>query len=152
MIHQESNKDSYNKNLIRLRNEPYLVINIFFAAIIIFVFIYSALFSPEKNNYPVVCIHEKITGIKCASCGLSHSFSLIIRGKISEALTWNENGLKVFIFFALQLVMRAGFSAIYVNAGYRKEKLIIIDSAISGAMFLFAFMPYMVWLVKMMGS
>ena len=99
----------------RFKSEPYLVINLIFAGIILLVFIYSGLFSPEKENYPVVCIHEKLTGEPCASCGLSHSFSLIIRGKISEAYEWNIYGPRIFIFFAAQLLMRILFSIFYIK-------------------------------------
>ncbi len=58
------------------RNEPYITINFILAGVILLIFIYSGFFSPDKDNYPVVCIHERLTGEQCASCGLSHSFSL----------------------------------------------------------------------------
>ena len=67
----------------RLRNEPYLIINIFFAGVIMLIFAYSGIFSPEKDNYPITCLHEQLTGKPCVSCGLSHSFSLIVRGRIN---------------------------------------------------------------------
>jgi hypothetical protein len=83
----------------KLRNEPYLIINIFFAGVILLVIAYSGIFSSVKDNYPIACIHEKITGEPCFSCGLSHSFSLIVRGRIGDALDWNIFGLRVFLFF-----------------------------------------------------
>ena len=97
-----------NNHTPGLKNEKntYLVINIIFAGIIILVFIYSGFFCPEKNDYPLVCIHERITGEPCPSCGLSRSFSYIIRGDISTAASYNEYGLRVFLFFLFQLVMR----------------------------------------------
>ena len=93
---------------VRLRDEPYLILNIFFAGVVILIIVYSGIFSPDQNNYPVVCIHEKITGEPCFSCGLSHSFSLIVRGRISEAYQWNIYGMRVFLFFISQLVLRIG--------------------------------------------
>jgi Protein of unknown function (DUF2752) len=137
---RKSNSDS---NLTtRFRNEPYLLINSILAGVIILIFIYSGFFSPVKDNYPVVCIHEKLTGEPCISCGLSHSFSLIIRGKISEAYVWNIYGLRVFLFFALQLVMRIVFSVFYLKFPDTHKQLIIYDIGSSIVLFLLCFLPF----------
>lgn len=136
---QKSDPAAYLVN--RIAGEPYLKVNFILAGVIFMIFIYSGIFSPDRNNYPVVCIHEKLTGRPCESCGLSHSFSLIVRGRISEAHIWNENGLRVFIFFAGQLLMRIFFSLFYIkNPGNRRE-LIIYDSAVSFMLFLVCFLP-----------
>ena len=113
-----------------------------------FVFFYSAFFSPEKDNYPVVCIHEKLTGEPCASCGLSHSFSLILKGKISEAYSWNTNGMRVFIFFASQLFMRIVFSVFYLKHPETVRQLIIYDTIASLTLFLITFMPFIKWIFR----
>ena len=125
-----------------LRNEPYLIINLVFAGVMLIIFAYSGIFSPDKNNYPVVCIHEKITGMPCFSCGLSHSFSLILRGRISEAYNWNAYGMRVFIFFAGQLVMRFVFSAFYISDKSHRRELVIYDIAASAIIFLVVFFPF----------
>jgi hypothetical protein len=130
-----------------IRNESYLIINLFFATAIVFIMAYSAIFSPEKNNYPVVCIHEKLTGEQCSSCGLSHSFSLILRGKISEAFQWNSYGMRIFIFFAAQLAMRVVFSVIYMKNKEIRRQLITMDISGSGIIFLIAFWPLILDLV-----
>lgn len=135
---------------MRLIKEPYLFINIIFAGIIILVMAYSGIFSPVKNNYPVACIHEEFSGEPCASCGLSHSFSLIIRGQIEEAATWNTYGLRVFIFFAAQLLLRIVFSFHYIRDPQGRGNLILADSAGSAIMFLLAFWPFIRWMVMMM--
>lgn len=135
---------------VRLSNEPYLFINIFLAAVIAVVFVYSAVFSPSKNDYPVVCVHEKLTGQPCASCGLSHSFSYIMRGEFSEAIKWNAYGMRVFIFFVSQIIIRVMFSVLYLrNPGTRKN-LIITDSVGSGIMFIITFWPFMRWMVTVL--
>jgi hypothetical protein len=131
-----------------LRNEPYLIINMILAGVILLVIIYSGIFSPEKNNYPVACVHEKLTGEPCASCGLSHSFSLIIRGRFDEAYRWNQNGMRVFIFFAAQLLMRISFSGIYIKYPDLRKQLILMDIAGSVLIFLIAFMPFIVGIIK----
>ena len=142
-------KNSTGQNLLlRFRNEPYLLLNLIFAGVIILVIVYSGIFSPDRNDYPVVCIHEKITGEPCFSCGLSHSFSLIIRGRIQEAYEWNIFGMRVFLFFVLQLALRIGFSLYYLKLTDSGKQLIIFDSIGSGIIFLIAFWPFLEYIVK----
>jgi len=129
-------------NEIKLRSEPYIVINLVFAGVIMLIFAYSGIFSPYKDNYPVVCIHQKITGMPCFSCGLSHSFSLIIRGRISEAYEWNVYGLRVFLFFASQLLMRITFSGYYISDKSHRRELIIYDIVASSVIFIVVFYPF----------
>ncbi|HPC98696.1 MAG TPA: DUF2752 domain-containing protein [Bacteroidales bacterium] len=128
--------------------EPYIFINTVFAGVILMVFLYSIIFSPEKNSYPLVCIHEKLTGEPCVSCGLSHSFSLILRGRVAEAQQWNIYGLRVFLFFAAQLVMRIYFSVLYAGLlpGIRRN-LILYDISGSLIIFLLSFSQFLRWIV-----
>lgn len=141
--------DRTSKTRIRILNEPYLTINIFLAGAIVLILVYSGIFSPEKDNYPVTCIHEKITGEPCVSCGLSHSMSLILRGRINEANEWNVYGMRVFLFFVSQLLMRIVFSGIYIrHTGIRKQ-LILFDILGSSAMFLITFIPFLVYIFKL---
>ncbi len=128
---------------VRFSEESYLIINLFLAGVILLIFLYSGLFSPEKDNYPVVCIHEKITGEPCASCGMSHSFSLIVRGRISEAYDWNIYGFRIFLFFTAQLIMRIVFSIIYLKYQATNKQLIIYDITISIMLFIISFLPFM---------
>jgi hypothetical protein len=130
-----------------LTKEPYLLINIIFTGVIIAILIYSGIFSPDKDNYPVVCFHQKITGMPCASCGLSHSFSLILRGRISEAYLSNIYGMRIFLFFALQMVLRAGFSLFYTKNKNTGAQLITYDITASIVLFIIAFYPFIKQLV-----
>lgn len=125
-----------------LKSEPYLIINLAIAGVIFLIMIYSGIFSPEKDNYPVVCIHEKITGIECVSCGLSHSFSLILRGRINEAVEWNRYGPSVFLFFAVQLIMRIVFSFLYLRIKRAGRLILSIDIPVSAVMFVITFLPF----------
>lgn len=133
---------------VRFRDEPYLILNVFFAGVIILIIAYSGFFSPDQNNYPVVCIHEKITGEPCFSCGLSHSFSLIVRGRIHEAYEWNIYGMRVFLFFVSQLIMRIVFSLYYIRLASSRKQLIIFDSLGSGLIFLLTFWPFLENIIK----
>ncbi len=130
----------------RFRREPYPLINLILTGVILLVFTYSGFFSPAKDNYPVTCIHERISGEPCVSCGLSHSFSLIVRGRISEAYEWNIYGLRVFIFFVAQLFMRIVFSVFYLKYPDSGKHLITYDIAVSIMLFLVSFLPYIKWI------
>jgi hypothetical protein len=143
---KKSNQSTKSK--VRLKNEPYLIINIVFAGVIMLIMVYSGIFSPEKDNYPVVCIHEKLTGEPCVSCGLSHSISLILRGRIEEAYQWNNFGMRVFLFFASQLFLRIFFSRFYISYPESRKQLIIYDIVGSGLMFAVAFWPFFISIVK----
>jgi hypothetical protein len=129
-----------------IRNEPYITVNFILAGVILLIFIYSGFFSPDKGNYPVVCIHERLTGEQCASCGLSHSFSLILRGRISEAYDWNLYGLRVFIFFAAQLIMRVLFTIFYLKYPDSGKQLVTYDIAVSIMLFIVSFLPFIKWI------
>lgn len=130
-------KDYYSA----LPKEPYLKINLVFAGVLFLILAYSGIFSPEKDNYPVVCIHEKITGQQCASCGLSHSFSLIVRGRIDEAYDWNPYGMRIFLFFLAQLLMRITFSVFYSLDPQNRKQLILFDISGSVLIFFLTFWP-----------
>jgi len=134
--------DSQQNLKVRLASEPYLFINIIFAGVILLIFAYSGFFSPVKDNYPVACIHEKLTGQPCVSCGLSHSFSLIVRGRIDEAYQWNRYALRIFIFFLAQLILRVSFSVFYLRYANTRKQLIMVDCIGSGILFLVAFWPF----------
>ena len=127
---------------VRLIEEPYHIINIILAGVIVMVLAYSGIFSPEKNNYPVVCIHEKLTGEPCFSCGLSHSFSLILKGRINEAYEWNQYGMRVFLFFISQLIFRLDFLRLSVKHPENRKQLILYDSISSAVIFLISFWPF----------
>lgn len=137
-----------NRRKVSPGKEPYLIINIFFAGLVLLIIAYSGIFSPVKDNYPVVCLHEKLTGEPCISCGLSHSFSLIVRGRINEAYQWNIYGMRVFLFFVSQLILRVVFSIFYIRYQSTRKQLIIIDSVGSGVIFLIAFWPYIVSIIS----
>jgi hypothetical protein len=134
--------DLFIRYSAEIKSRPYLIINIFFAGVILLIIAYSGIFSPDTNNYPVTCIHEKLTGIKCFSCGLSHSFSLIVRGRLQEAYQWNLYGIQVFIFFVSQLFMRIFFSVWYVKDEKNRSYLICYDIAGSVLVFSIAFYPF----------
>jgi hypothetical protein len=138
------NQKNNGLNLLwkRIIHDNYLTINIIFAGMVLLVFAYSGIFSPDRDNYPVTCIHKQITGEPCVSCGLSHSFSLILKGRINEAYQWNRNGMRVFLFFASQLLMRIFYSAFCINHPQSRKQLILFDIIGSIIIFAIAFYPF----------
>ena len=128
--------------------DPYLIINFVLAAVVLIIIAYSAFLSPDNDNYPVPCIHEKLTGKPCASCGISHSFSLIVRGEIDEAYKWNRYGMRIFIFFVSQFLMRIVFSVIYQKNSLLRSQIIKMDIAGSAIIFLIAFFPFIADLIS----
>jgi len=129
-------------------SRPYLVLNIIFAGVILLILGYSFFYSPDEERYPVPCVHEKITGEPCPSCGLSHAFSLIVRGRIDEALEWNSQSVRVFLFFAMQLVMRIVLGAVSLETVRGLKRLSVADAVVSSALALVAFFPFLraMWL------
>lgn len=121
----------------------YFAVNIILAGVILLIMGYSGFYSPDENEYPVVCIHEKLTGQQCPSCGLSHAFSLIIRGRIDEALLLNSASLRVFLFFALQLFMRLGLGVRNLLTGRWLKQIAWADTLVSSLMALYAFYPFL---------
>lgn len=109
---------------------------------------YSLFYSPDEERYPVPCVHEKLTGEPCPSCGLSHAFSLIVRGRTDEAMEWNSHSMRVFIFFAIQLVMRAGLAVTALKTRGNLKAIAVTDAAVSAVMTLTAFYPFLrlIWL------
>ncbi len=117
----------------------YLLINFIFAGIILVIFIYSGLYNPYKNEHPVKCIHEELLGSKCPTCGMSRGFSAIVRLRFTDAMEFQRNSIPVFLFFALQLLMRL-FAIMLVRKSSITLKLITnVDITLSLLLFLITF-------------
>lgn len=127
----------------------YRIINNIFAGIVVVIIIYSGLFSPVTNNYPVSCVHEQITGMSCPSCGLSHSFSYILRGEIREAVKWNDYGPRVFLFFIFQLVLRVSNTISLYRFPGEWKKILYADISLSLISFVLGFSQFVVYNLKL---
>jgi len=122
-----------------LLKEPYNIINISFAGIIILIFIYSGIFSADKSNHPIKSACEIVTGTPCSSTGLSRSFSEIVRFKFESAKAYNKNGLRVFSFFLIQFFMRLIISLLLIRYTIKKRNLILSDSLFSFCLYFYCF-------------
>ncbi len=132
-----------------IKGEPYITINVLLALIIVGVMIYSLVYSPDEGEYPVACVHELLTGEPCVSCGLSHSFSLILRGRHEEALTWNPYGMRVFLFFSAQLMMRILFSFLFIFSADKRRSLLITDITVSIFFAFYSFWPFLMYIYRL---
>jgi hypothetical protein len=125
--------------------KSYIQINFIFAGIIACIMLYSGIFSPENANHPLPCFISLFTGHTCPGCGLSRSFSAMIRGQFTSAAGYNLNGPKIFSFFFIQFFLR-----LFINLLLRKRVSVpfwigIADIAISLLLFFWAFWGLMFW-------
>ena len=127
---------------------PYFILNVILTGVILTIMGYSFFYSPDEEKYPVPCVHQAITGEPCPSCGLSHAFSLIVRGRIDEALQWNSQSIRVFLFFVVQFFMRIGLGAWTIVTARGLKQITVADATVSSVMTLVAFYPFMrsLWL------
>ena len=126
-----------------LKSNPYKLINIILAGIILLIIIYSIIYSPEKSNHLIPSNSKTILNEESRSTGLSHSFSSIVRFNFEEAREYNEYGLQVFTFFVIQLFMRIFFLFSYDSIlEFGHKRIILLDSIISISLFIFFFMPF----------
>ena len=89
-----------------MNKQSYLLINWIFTGIILAIFVYSVIYSPEGNKHPVNCIHQELLGGTCPTCGMSRGFSAIVRGRINDAIDYQKNSITVFVFFFIQFIFR----------------------------------------------
>jgi hypothetical protein len=127
--------------LFLLAKNPYHVLNACFIAIILCLFIYSEIFSAEKENHPVTCAFQLQTGLDCPTCGLSRAFSEIIRGKFESAKEYNPYALNLFLFFLTQFILRICASIFIIYYPTRLRIIAVSDSIISCLLFLAAYFP-----------
>ena len=119
-------------------HHPYKIINLIFAGIILLVMVYSGIFS-AGNEHPIDCVYQKTHNIPCATCGLSKSFSEMLRGNFDKANDYNENGMPLFLFFIVQLIMRVTGTIVFSKNLINPKILITTDALVSIFLFLYCF-------------
>jgi hypothetical protein len=96
--------------------KPYFIINLVLAGLIGLAFLYSGIFSAERDNHPVPSFYEEITGKPSPSAGMSRAFSEIIRGNINSARQYNPDSPMIFAFFIIQGIQRLTVSLLLLLA------------------------------------
>jgi len=120
--------------------DTYRIICLVFAGIIIAVFVYSFLFGPERQH-PIPSGSVIFHG-DSPSTGLSRSFSAIVRFEFAEAKAWNPYGIRIFLFFFIQLLMRVGGYVLTGMTSTKRSLLIFSDVILTLALFIIAFWPF----------
>lgn len=119
---------------IKIHIKNYKVFNIIFASIFGIIFLYSGVFSAEKNNHPI----PSSCKIKpCASTGLSRSFSEIIRFNFAKAKEFNKTGIYIFSFFLIQFFMRLLLNLILTKV--KIKYILYSDISFSIILYLYTF-------------
>ncbi len=123
---------------------PYQAINILTGLLIICVLGYSAFYSYDHREHPVGCAHVTVAGLECSTCGLSQSFSMMIRGDYASAAEYNRNGPLLFGFFAGQFFLRALAGALIYRTGRQRPQFPVravawSDAAVSFVLFIICF-------------
>jgi hypothetical protein len=129
----------YIKDFNLSLNRSYHIINLVLAGIILCIFIYSFVFSAEKDNHPIPSFYEEISGELSPSSGLSRSFSEIVRGRFQSAREYNQYGISIFIFFLVQFFLRLLISFVLVKKYLSSGKLVMIDVVFSILLFIICF-------------
>jgi hypothetical protein len=117
----------------------YRAVNIIFIGVIGFIFSYSVMF--HGDNHPIPSLFKEVLGLNPISKGLSASFSEIVRGNLQRAIEYNPYSVRIFAFFALQLLLRIFFSIVVKLKGNRIFPIVITDAAISTLLFFWCFAP-----------
>ncbi|MDX9768999.1 MAG: hypothetical protein RBT19_01455 [Tenuifilaceae bacterium] len=119
-----------------------LLIGIAFAGVILYSLIYKA------NSHPIPALLTEATGEIPPSKGLSASFSEIVRGNFDLANAYNPFGIRIFAFFALQLLLRAFFSIVVMLKRNGAVSIILTDSIVSTLLFAYCFWPLIVYTLR----
>ena len=116
------------------------------------VFIYSGLFSAERDNHPVPSYFEKITGQTSPSSGMSRAFSEIIRGNLETARIYNSDSPLIFAFFLIQGVQRIFVSLLLVKSRTKKKHLLAADVLVSVVLFVFCFLGQIKSMIQLLSG
>jgi hypothetical protein len=137
-------------------SRPYLIINWAFAAIIAGIITYAALYDPDRGDHPIPSGYQVVAGDETISTGLSRSFSALVRFRFDDAKEFNAYGPRIFLFFAVQLILRLALLAMMLNGKWQisiklqkgtawqaRRWLILSDAAQSLVLFIFCFWPFL---------
>jgi hypothetical protein len=134
---------------MKLTGPRYLILNRVFAIILLSVILYSIVYSPEKQRHPVPSGTQLFFGKNSLSTGLSRSFSALVRFEFQLAKEYNPNGLRIFLFFILQLGMRiAGLLLAVRSSEQALTTMVWADGVISAILLLICFWPFLREMVR----
>ncbi len=90
-----------------MNSKTYFWFNCIWAGIITAMLFYAGFFA--YSSHAVQCVYKDATGIDCATCGITRGFHHVLVGNFKTAYQLNPLSLQLFLFFAIQLIMRLCF-------------------------------------------
>jgi hypothetical protein len=63
------------------------------------------------DKLPVMCVYQRLFGVRCLGCGMTHAFCSVLHGHLAAAFRYNHLVLVAFPFFALVAVRNVGTAA-----------------------------------------
>lgn len=67
-----------------------------------------------KTGIGIPCVFNKITGLKCPGCGVTHMCVALMKGDILEAM---HSNVVLFFISPLLLYILIGYACRYINTG-----------------------------------
>lgn len=126
-------------------------VNIVLFLLLTAILVYSALYGPENVNRPFPSLPAGWGAGETVSTGLSRGFSAMVRFDVDKALQLNTLTIRMFVFVALQWLLRLGIMLTCQRLGHVcPPYLWIPDALFSLGLFLYAFIPLIrAWYVSL---
>jgi len=113
------------------------MLNIVIVFILITIFSYGFAY-PYLGEFRLPSNCEELGDCYCKSRGLSRAFSAMVYLEYEDANTYNSNIMSVFLFFAIQLIVRAGILCLRsITRG-----IALIDFFLNMLFILYVFLPF----------
>lgn len=138
-----------NRCSIAFQN-PHVTISFALGIVFLFVFAYSLIFSGSAHPVPALLTEQ--TGIIPPSKGLSRAFSEIVRGNFSLAIALNPHSIRIFAFFAVQLLLRFFVIIVLFNFPRLSKKLAFADGMFSLSLFIYCFLPLIEYTIRLFAA
>jgi hypothetical protein len=122
----------------------YRLLNRIFLVIPVLVVLYALLFSPQKQRHPIPSGSLLFSDKSTISTGLSRSFSAAVRLDFESAESYNPFGIRIFLFFLIQLLMRLLALILVMHVPNQVLRgMFWSDAIISVTLFLISFWPFL---------
>lgn len=128
-----------------MNSKTYFWFNCIWAGIITAMLFYAGFFA--YSSHAVQCVYKDATGIDCATCGITRGFHHVLVGNFKTAYQLNPLSLQLFLFFAIQLIMRLCFMFL-PSLRNNRVKVIRWDIIITLLLFAVCFFPLITQLFK----
>jgi hypothetical protein len=124
-------------------NRQYIVVNGLLAAVMLGIIGYSFMYDTVSDQFRIPSGLTDSQKQVTISSGLSRSFSSIVHFRFAEARAYNPYGMRIFLFFLLQLAARIALAV--VLHGLKRPAgrwMVIADTGFSFLLFVGCFQPF----------